>query len=88
MTPEQQKLEELERRLKAIERVENIPFMKSLIRRMTFIESGTEGDATSITQNVRNSAGTGTVDVAKVPDGKLEIELTDGTIRYIAVYNS
>jgi hypothetical protein len=88
MNPLDKKIEDLEKRLKALERVENVPFIKTLIRRFTYLVSNAESVPTSITTSVRNAAGTGTTNVAAVPDGKLEIELSNGTIKYIAVYDS
>jgi len=91
MTPEQiQRFERMEKTLKDIKEVLDISFLKNLERRIEIkkIQSDGETAPTSITQSVRNSAGDGTVNVAKVPDTKLKIILEDGTELFLPAYNS
>jgi hypothetical protein len=91
MTPqERQEFEILKRKVESLERVENIPFIENIKRRVavTGITSGAITAATSITESVRNSADTGSETVAKDYDGKLQVTLSDGTVKYIGIYNS
>lgn len=89
MQPTRQEFEALKEIVMSLLRVEDVAFIKNIERRVnTGITNGAISAATSITEAVRNSADTGSESVAKNPDGKLAITLTDGTIKYIGVYNS
>jgi hypothetical protein len=90
MNPElRARLDDIVKRLDAIEAVENISFIKNISRRAgSGIKAGTETVATTITQSVRNATDSGAVDVAKVFDNKRQIILADGSIEYIGTYNS
>lgn len=82
-------IQDIIKRLEALERVENVAFIKNIERRAgAGIKAGTETVATTITQAVRNSADTGSVDVAAEPDNKRQIILQDGSVEYIGTYNS
>ncbi len=90
MTPqERQEFEALKRTVESLTRVENIPFIENIKRRVaiTGITSGAITGTGTITETVRNAAGTGTEVVAKDYDGRLQITLSDGTIKYIGIYN-
>lgn len=89
MTPqEKQRLETLEKLVNSLLSVTNVPFIESLNRRLsTGIIDEDLFAATTISQAV-DEGGVATYSVAKVPDGKLSITLTDGTVKYIGVYNS
>jgi hypothetical protein len=88
MTPEQ-RIADLEKRLTALERVENIPFIQNIERRAgSGIKSGIQSVTTTIDQAVRNSADTGSVTVPKQFDFKLKVTLSDGSTKYIGGYNS
>lgn len=89
MSPqEKQRLVKLEQIVDSLLKVTNVPFIETLNRRLS---SGIVDEdisvATSISKSV-NEAGVTTYSVAKVPDNKLSITLTDGTIKYIGIYNS
>lgn len=89
MSPsEKQRLAKLEMVVDSLLRVTSVPFIETLNRRLgsgiiddNIVSSGT------ISSSV-NEAGVAAYSVAKVPDGKMSIILTDGTIKYIGVYNS
>lgn len=90
MTPQQeQRLNQLEALVQSLLRVENVAFIQNIKRRTTTgIASGTLSGGGTITEAVRNAADTGSENVAKNPDGKLQVTLGDGTVKYIGVYNS
>jgi hypothetical protein len=82
-------IEDLQQRLAALESVENISFIKNVQRRAgTGLRQGTSTVPSSITQTVRDSSGTTTVNVAKVPDNKRQIILSDGSVEYVGTYLS
>lgn len=66
MNPLEQKLQQLEKRLEAVETARNVPFIKELERRLSIgnlvIETGASTTGTTIA--VRNSADTGSEVVA------------------------
>ncbi len=91
MTPqEKQEFESLKKLVESLVRVENIPFIENVRRRVaiTGMTSGSISAATTITESVRNAADSGSETVAKDYDGKLQIILSDGTTKYIGIYNS
>lgn len=90
MTPEdRQRLDTLEKLVQELYRVENVEFIENIKRRGgTGMKSDTIAAATTITTAVRNAADNGSENVAKVPDGKLKVTLSDGSVKYIGLYNS
>ena len=69
-------------------RVENVPFIQNIQRRVDLgVTSGTETAATTILKAV-SEGGLSSYNVAKVPDAKVPIVLSNGQIKYIGVYNS
>ena len=91
MTPEElARMNKLEKLVESLVSVKNIEFIESLKRRVTVagITSGSLLANTTIVETVRDAAGTGTSVVAKDPDSKLQVTLSDGTTKYIGVYNS
>ena len=90
MTPEERtQFNDMKMRLDALERVESVSFIENVKRRaVEGIRTDGETSAGTITSTVRNSAGTGTTDVAKVPDTKLKIVLSNGTVYYLGAYTS
>lgn len=91
MTPqEKQEFDELKKIVESLVRVENVPFIESIKRRGAVtggVKSGTTLSASTITTTI-NEAGVAVKNVAKVPDGKLTVTLSDGTTKYIPIYNS
>jgi len=91
MTPEERtEFDELKAIVAAIRGVKDVSFIQELKRR-ALADAAKIGDtlvATTITQAVRNSADTGSINVAKVPDGKTAIIDAFGNIKYVATYNS
>lgn len=89
MTPEERtQFNEMKKIVESLVAVENVPFIENINRRAgTGIKGGTSTVATSLTQAI-NEAGTGSYNVASVPDNKRQIILQDGTIEYIGTYNS
>ena len=69
-------------------RVENVPFIQNIQRKVDLgVTSGTETAATTILKAV-SEGGLSSYNVAKVPDAKVPIVLSNGQIKYIGVYNS
>jgi hypothetical protein len=91
MSPrERQEFEELKQTVASLTRVEHIPFIQNIKRRVIrqgIVSRGSDA-AISINESVRNAAGTGTEAVAKDYDEKVEVTLSDGTTRFIGVYSS
>ena len=90
MTPQElARMDRLEKLVQSLVRVENVPFIKNAERRLAVagITSETPGVATTILKTV-NEAGASTYSVAKLYDAKVEITLSDGSTRFIGVYNS
>jgi len=89
MTPqERQEFDALKKLVHSLTEVANIPFIGNLERRIGkgVVEKGTSVN-TSLLRAV-NEAGVQTYNVAKAPDSKLEVRLSDGTTKYIGIYNS
>lgn len=90
MTPqERQEFNQLKTLVQQLLRVENVEFIKNVERRVVLdgVTTGTPGAATSINQAV-NEGGSATYNVAADYDAKVPITLSDGTTRFIGVYNS
>jgi hypothetical protein len=89
MTTEQI-IKQLSDRVRDLETARNLSFVEELKRNALagVPQIGVVLAAASITQAVRNAADSGSVNVAKVPDGKLPLTMPDGTIKYLGTYNS
>ena len=89
MSPQEKtEFEQLKATVNALIRVENVSFIQNIQRKVELgVTSGTETAATTILQAVAES-GAASYNVAKVPDAKVPIVLTNGQIKYIGVYNS
>lgn len=86
---DRKRFERMERILNSIVQVEDVQFIENLKRRAgDSVRSDLETTAGSITTSVRNAADDGSESVASEFDGKVKIFLSDGTLRYIGVYNS
>jgi hypothetical protein len=77
MNPLEQKVQELERRLTALERVENIAFIESMLRRI--VSRLSVGDLPPISLNDLSD-----VDVPTPSDGQVLKYTTSGVDRWIA----
>lgn len=89
MTPsERTEFEALKKQVQSLMAVENVPFIQNLDRRIPkLIDKSSTTTVTSIIRSV-NEAGTASYSVAKTPDRKLGVQLSDGTTVFIGVYNS
>ena len=89
MSPQEKtEFEKLKALVDALVRVENVPFIQNIQRKVDLgVTSGTETAATTILRAV-NEGGVASYNVAKEPDAKVPIVLTNGQIKYIGVYNS
>lgn len=89
MTPQElERMNRLEKLVESLVRVENVPFIENIGRRAgTGVMSDTISANTTILKNV-NEGGVAVYNVAKVPDGKLQIKLSTGEIKFIGIYNS
>lgn len=92
MSPEMlRKFEDMEKRLAALERVENVPFIENAKRRITepLLEEGIEiqevGTTTGMTTGV-DEGGVATYDVAKEFDGSITIIDPDGNTYKLGYY--
>ena len=90
MTPEQlQQFNEMKRILQNVVAVEDVQFIENVKRRTGkgLTEDGTTS-ASTITQSVRNSADTGSVDVCAEPDTKLKVITPTGTVYFLPAFTS
>jgi len=89
MSPQEKtEFQQLKALVNALVRVENVSFIQNIQRKVDLgVTSGEETVATTILKAV-NESGASSYDVAKVPDAKVPIVLTNGQIKYIGVYNS
>ena len=89
MSPQEKtEFEQLKALVNALVRVENVPFIQNIQRKVDLgVTSGTEIAATTILKAV-SEGGLSSYNVAKVPDAKVPIVLSNGQIKYIGVYNS
>ena len=79
---------ELQQLVKAMYEVQDAAFIGNLSRRVaSSVRTEPPQSVGSISQAV-NEGGSQTYSVAKVPDGKMPFYLSDGTLKYIGVYNS
>jgi len=89
MSPQEKtEFAQLKALVNALVRVENVSFIQNIQRNVDLgVSSGTETAATTILRAV-NESGAASYNVAKVPDAKVPIVLSNGQIKYIGVYNS
>lgn len=88
MTPqEKQKMQELERRIIALERVENVSFIANVNRKIDGVTSNGENLSTASILRSVNEGGAASYSVAKEPDDKIQISV-GGVLKYIGVYDS
>lgn len=81
-------IEELQKRLTALERVENVAFIQNLKRRTTGSASVQDGASTTGTSvSVRNAADLGSETVAEQYDGVLTLTDGQGATYRIGYYN-
>lgn len=90
MTPEERiEFDKMKMQLEAIARAEDIFFVENIKRRgAQGINTDGQSASTSITTAVRNATDDGSENVCKVPDIKLKIVSTDGSIYYLPAFNS
>jgi len=89
MSP-QEKIEfaQLKELVNALVRVENVSFIQNIERRVDLgLSNGAELATTTIIKAV-DEGGVATYNVAKVPDAKLPLILSNGQTKYIGIYNS
>lgn len=89
MTPEEkQEFELLKAQVSALSQVKDVEFIENIKRRGTgnLKEDGTTS-ASTITQPV-NEGSISTYDVCKVPDTKLKIITSTGTVYYLPAFTS
>jgi len=89
MSPQEKtEFEQLKALVNALVRVENVSFIQNIERKVDLgVTSNTETVATTILKSVSES-GSASYNVAKEPDAKVPIVLSNGQIKYIGVYNS
>ena len=89
MSPQEKtEFEKLKALVNALVRVENVSFIQNIERKVDLgVTSNTETVATTILKSVSES-GSASYNVAKEPDAKVPIVLSNGQIKYIGVYNS
>lgn len=89
MTPDQLKqFDEMQTKLNALLAVTDINFIENIKRRTgSSVKTEAGQSVTSISKAV-SEAGSGSYNVAKVFDSKVPIYLSDGSLKYIGVYNS
>lgn len=89
MTPlERAEFEALKRQVQSLMAVENVPFIQHLDRRIPKItDKSITPTVTSIVRTV-SEGGTASYAVAKAPDRKLGVTLSDGATVFIGVYNT
>ena len=85
MTPELQALEE---RVKKLERVENVEFIQTILRRISGAKlTISTGSLTGTTISVRNSADNGSESVADDYDGVIDLTDGFGNVYRLGYYN-
>lgn len=90
MTPQERlEFEEMKRTLRAIQSVQDVPFIENIKRRgAQGLVAGDLSSASSINTTARNAADNGSVAVASDFDTKLQILLPNGTVYYLGAYTS
>jgi hypothetical protein len=81
-------IEKLEKRIEALERVENISFIQNIRRRISMLTWETGITVTGTTESVRNSADTGSETVAKDYSGAVYVSDGNGNRFKIGHYGN
>lgn len=89
MSPEfQKRFDDMERKVNAMYEVQDVAFIGNIERRVVgTVKTEASQDPSSISKGVAES-GSASYSVAKVFDGKVPFYLSDGTKKFIGVYDS
>ena len=89
MTPQERtRLEELEKLVQSLQRVENVSFVENMKRRGSdTVRSDGTAAATSMLKAV-NEGGASSYNVTTAPDVKLKVILVTGETYYLPAFNS